>query len=121
MIQFISTGPNGNPGGESRFPPSCKHGRSGGHTTKLLFFFFFLKKYIFFPKGPWEPVLLLKKIKKSPSGGLRLAKSSGGRISVPDLEPRPGQRIVSLRGSSGVGPHGGEIGFTLYAGGVGGG
>ncbi len=35
MIQFISTGPNGNPGGESRFPPSCKHGRSGGHTTKL--------------------------------------------------------------------------------------
>jgi hypothetical protein len=66
-------------------------------------------------------VLLLKKNKKSPSGGLRLAKSSGGRFGVPDLEPRPGQRIVALRGSSGVGPHGGEKGFMLYAGGVGGG
>ena len=35
MIQFTFTGPNGNHGGESRFPPSCNHGRSGGHTTKL--------------------------------------------------------------------------------------
>ncbi len=50
QIQFTYTGPNGNHGGESRFPPSCNHGRSGGHTTKLSFFFsfFFLKKIIYF-------------------------------------------------------------------------
>ena len=35
MIQFISTGPNGNPGGESRFPPSCNTDGVATYATKL--------------------------------------------------------------------------------------
>ena len=101
--------------GSERKNPKAK---AGSHRRTDLKY---MTLYIF-SKGPWEPVLLLKKNKKkSPSGGLRLAKSSGGRIGVPDLEPRPGQLIGFLRGSSEGGPHGGEKGFTLYAGGVRGG
>ncbi len=64
MIQFTHTGPKGNPGGESRFPPSYNTDGVVKYTTKLLFYLFlfiivififilfFIEKIFFFQKAP---------------------------------------------------------------------
>ena len=83
----------GNHGGESRYPPSCSNGRSGGHTTKsgyFIFFIFFIEKNIFFQRAPGS--LLNNLSKKEKKGGRK------GDDHIP--RPRLATESLSLLGYS---------------------